>query len=459
MSDLLNIVILAAGQGKRMNSKLPKVLQPISQKPMLQHVIETAKKLTPHKLIVVYGHGGEQVQNYMNEVFPNEITWALQDKQLGTGHALKCALPHLDKTGATLVLYGDVPLISADTLKALQSKLNNNLVMLSDLMTNPTGYGRVVRDETHNICAIVEEKDANDVEKKIQEVNTGFYAFSNSHLEKWLNNLSNENAQGEYYLTDVVAMAYQDKLSVESITAPNAYEVMGVNNKLQLEELERIHQVNQANQLLVSGATLIDKRRIDIRGNVSVGQDCAIDVNCVFEGTVSLGNNVSIGAGCILKNVTIADNVTIKPYSILEDASVDSGAQVGPYARLRPGAKLAQNTHVGNFVEIKKSTVGVGSKVNHLTYIGDSEIGSGVNIGAGTVTCNYDGKNKFKTTIGDNVFIGSGSMLVAPVEIGNGALIGAGSVVTKNAPENELTVARAKQITVGGWLKKKKGNN
>lgn len=455
MRSLLNIVILAAGQGKRMNSKLPKVLQPISNKPMLHHVIETAKKLNPNKLIVVYGHGGEQVQSYVEEHFPNQITWAFQDKQLGTGHALKCALPYLDKDGITLVLYGDVPLITEHTLNAIIAKLNNNLVMLSDIMSNPIGYGRVVRDLHNNICAIVEEKDASTEHKKITEVNTGFYAFSNTHLEKWLNNLSSNNAQGEYYLTDVVAMAYEDKLSVASIAAPYSYEVMGVNNKLQLEELERIHQVNLANQLLLNGVTLIDKKRIDIRGEVVAGQDCIIDVNCIFEGKVTLGNNVTIGAGCIVKDTIIADNVIVQAYSIIDGAQIGEHAHIGPYARLRPATKLSAGARVGNFVEIKKSTIGVGSKVNHLTYVGDSTIGNAVNIGAGTVTCNYDGQNKFNTIIGDNVFIGSGSMLVAPVTIGDNALIAAGSVITKNAPDNELTVSRAKQITIVGWKKRK----
>lgn len=456
MIGKLNIVILAAGQGKRMNSSLPKVLHPISTKPMLQHVIETAKTLNPTKLVVVYGHGGDQVQTAMNQVFTNnELSWAFQDKQLGTGHALKCALPELSHDGVTLVLYGDVPLISLNTLQQMLEVYQNNVVMLSDIIDNPKGYGRVVRDNG-NIVAIVEEKDTSLKQKLIKEINTGFYLFPNQYLTKWLNGLSNNNAQGEYYLTDVVEAAHRDGVKIDCVQSSHHYEVMGVNNKLQLEELERIYQINKANKLLENGVTLFDKARVDIRGNLSAGQDCVIDINCVFEGEVVLGNNVTIGAGCLLKNVKIADNVTIKPYSVLEDAVIASGTQVGPYARLRPGTVLAENTHIGNFVEIKKSTIGVGSKVNHLTYIGDSEIGEKVNIGAGTVTCNYDGKNKFKTTIGDNVFVGSGSMLVAPVNIGSGALIAAGSVITKNAPENELTLARAKQVTMPGWLAKKK---
>lgn len=457
MSQKLNVVILAAGKGKRMNSSLPKVLHPISNKPMLQHVIETAKQLSPQKLIVVYGHGGDVVQSKMQQIFTNnELSWALQDQQLGTGHAVKCALPLLDNEGMTLVLYGDVPLISVETLQAMLAKYNNNVVMLTDELVNPHGYGRVVRNENKQICAIVEEKDTTSEQKLIREINTGFYVFPNQHLATWLNALSNDNSQGEYYLTDVVGLAHQQQMTIDYVKSSYSYEVMGVNNKLQLEELERIYHLNQANKLLENGVTLLDKSRIDLRGELTAGQDCVIDVNCVFSGKVILGNNVQIGAGCIISNATIADNVTIKPYSIIEDASIASGAQIGPYARLRPGAKLAANSHVGNFVEIKNSSVGVGSKVNHLTYIGDSEIGDKVNIGAGTVTCNYDGKNKFKTTIGNNVFIGSGSMLVAPVQIGDGALIGAGSVITKNAAENELTVARAKQVTINGWLTKNK---
>lgn len=453
----LNIVILAAGQGKRMNSALPKVLHKISNKPMLQHVIETAKQLNPSKLVIVYGHGGDQVQTSINNIFANnDFIWAFQDKQLGTGHALKCALQYLDKTAKTLVLYGDVPLIALATLQSMLALYNDNLVMLSDIMPNPTGYGRVERDKEGRICAIVEQKDASSTQLQIKEVNTGFYVLDNKTLAISLANLSNSNAQGEYYLTDLVAMAYLAKVEIKSIAAPHAYEVMGVNNKLQLEELERINQLNLANDLLLRGATLLDKSRIDIRGNVNVGQDCIIDVNCIFEGNVTLGNNVVLGAGCVLKNTTIGDNVVVQPYSVFEDAEVGTGSKVGPFARLRPGSQLLGNNNVGNFVEIKKSVIGLGSKVNHLTYIGDAELGEKVNVGAGSVTCNYDGTNKHKTSIGDNVFIGSGTMMVAPVTINSGALIGAGSVITKDAPQDELTVARAKQTTITGWLKKNK---
>lgn len=457
MSQAINIVILAAGQGKRMNSALPKVLHKISTKPMLQRVIETAASLKPSKLVVVYGHGGEQVQDAMNQVFgAGVITWAHQDRQLGTGHALKCALPYLDQSGLTLVLYGDVPLINVATLEQMLAKYQQNLVVLTDKVDQPHGYGRIVRDTNGKIVRVVEEKDATSSERLINEINTGFYLLPNQYLPQWLDNLSNNNSQGEYYLTDVVELADKQNIAIDYVLAAQSYEVLGVNNKLQLEQLERFYQIIQANKLLEAGITLYDKQRIDVRGNLTAGSDCSIDVNCIFEGAVILGNNVQIGAGCHLKNVTIANNVIIKAYSILEDAVVADGVQIGPYARLRPGSNLAENSHVGNFVEIKNSSVGIGSKVNHLTYIGDAQIGNQVNVGAGSVTCNYDGKNKFKTIIGDNVFVGSGTMMVAPVTINNGSLIGAGSVITNDTPANELTVARAKQVTVDGWLKSNK---
>ena len=457
MSQAINIVILAAGQGKRMNSALPKVLHPISTKPMLQHVIEVAKLLKPSKLIVVYGHGGDQVQAAMNNANVDDaLIWAHQDKQLGTGHALKCALPYLDQTGVTLVLYGDVPLIGVTTLEQMLAKYQQNLVILTDEIDQPYGYGRIVRNQVGQIVRVVEEKDANASERAIREINTGFYLLPNQHLAAWLGQLSNDNSQGEYYLTDVVELAQRQNVAIDYVLAPHHYEVLGVNNKLQLEQLERFYQIIQANKLLEAGVTLFDKQRIDIRGSLSAGSDCSIDVNCIFEGVVKLGNNVQIGAGCHLKNVTIANNVTIKAYSLLDDSVVADGAQIGPFARLRPGSNLAENSHVGNFVEIKNSSLGIGSKVNHLTYIGDAEIGNKVNVGAGSITCNYDGKNKFKTIIGDNVFIGSGTMMVAPVKINNGSLIGAGSVITRDTPENELTLARAKQVTVSGWHKSNK---
>lgn len=456
MTENINVVILAAGQGKRMNSSLPKVLHPVSTKPMLQHVIDTALLLNPSKLVVVYGHGGDQVQNILLPIYGDKIEWAYQDQQLGTGHALKCALPHLDKDAITLVLYGDVPLISLATLQKMLTKYQDSVVMLTDEIDNPTGYGRVVRNSEFAITGIVEEKDASQSERLIREINTGFYVLPNKKLTDWLNRLSNNNNQNEYYLTDVIGLAYQDGVEIDYVLSPHHYEVLGVNNKLQLEQLERIYQLNQANKLLEAGVTLYDKSRIDIRGNLTAGKDCIIDVNCIFEGDVILGNNVTIGSGCLIKNATIANNVTIKPYTIIEETRISAGAQIGPYARLRPGTELAEDTHIGNFVEIKKSQIGKGSKVNHLTYIGDASIGSKVNVGAGSVTCNYDGQNKFKTVIGDNVFVGSGTMLVAPVSLKNGSLIGAGSVITEDTPEDELTLARTKQVTVYGWKKRNK---
>lgn len=456
MEQILNVVVLAAGQGKRMNSSLPKVLHPVSMKPMLQHVIETALALDPDKLVVVHGHGGEQVQNVIGSMFGDQIFWAHQEDQLGTGHALKCALNQLDSDGVTLVLYGDVPLISLETLQKMLEKYQNSVVMLTDEIDNPAGYGRIVRNNEFAITGIVEEKDASQSERLIREINTGFYVLPNNRLGDWLNRLSNQNTQKEYYLTDVIAMAYADGVDIDCVLAPHHYEVLGVNNKLQLEQLERIYQLNQANKLLEQGVTLFDRHRIDIRGTLAVGRDCVIDINCIFEGNVQLGSNVSIGTGCTIKNAVIANNVSIKAYSIIEDTIIDSDTQVGPFARLRPGAELGRNVHVGNFVEIKKSKIGEFSKVNHLTYIGDAEIGEQVNVGAGSVTCNYDGKNKFKTVIGNNVFIGSGTMLVAPVTVHDGSLIGAGSVITTDTPEEELTLARAKQVTVYGWKKRNK---
>lgn len=459
----VNVVILAAGQGKRMNSSLPKVLHKVGNVPMLINVINTVNKLNPSKTIVVYGHGGDIVlntfmdeanQKYFNDNKVPVITWVHQDKQLGTGHALKCACNELDNDAVTLLLYGDVPLITLDTLNQMLEQYDNNIVMLSAKLDNPFGYGRIIRDSANNIIKIVEEKDASDNERKITEINSGIYLLPNKKLGVWLNNLSSNNSQNEYYVTDVIAMAHNDNVKIDAVITKNTDEIMGVNNKLQLEYLERKLQLMRVNELLVRGATLLDKSRIDIRGNVSIGKDCIIDVNCIFEGDVVLGNNVTIGAGCTLKNITVRDNVEIKPYSVLEDAVIGNNCHIGPFARIRPGTELSSDVHIGNFVEVKKSFIGVGSKVNHLTYIGDSEIGSKVNVGAGSVTCNYDGKNKFKTIIKDNVFVGSGTMMVAPVELGEGSVIGAGSVITKNTPENELTISRARQTTVLGWLKR-----
>jgi bifunctional UDP-N-acetylglucosamine pyrophosphorylase / glucosamine-1-phosphate N-acetyltransferase len=452
----LSIVILAAGQGKRMYSKLPKVLHAIAGKPLLGHVIDTARELDPAKLVVVYGHGGDQVLAAFSG--QNDLAWALQAEQLGTGHAVRQSLPHLDGEGTTLILYGDVPLTRRATLERLldATRKGTALGLLTDFLPDPSGYGRIVRDANHHVTRIVEHKDANEAERAINEINTGMMAVPTAKLASWLNELRNDNAQGEYYLTDVIALAVRDGMAVNAVQPKAHWEAEGINNKLQLAQLERIHQANIANEMLVAGVTLADPARIDVRGTLSHGQDVRIDVNCIFEGKVELGQNVSIGANCILKNVKIADNAVIHPFCHLEDAVVGAGSLIGPYARLRPGAQLAENVHIGNFVEIKKAEVGVGAKVNHLTYIGDATVGSGSNVGAGTITCNYDGVNKFRTVIGENAFIGSNTCLVAPVEVGAGATTGAGSVITKNVPEGDLAVARGKQVTVTGWRRPSK---
>ena len=451
--DSLSVVILAAGKGKRMYSALPKVLHPIGGQPMLARVIATARQLQPAKVVVVYGHGGEQVREQIQDP---DIAWALQAEQLGTGHALKMALPHLPKVGRTLVLYGDVPLTTLATLQQLLAAAELGTALLVDVLPDASGYGRIVRNAAGDIVAIVEDKDCNPQQKAIREINTGMLVLPNERLDGWLGALKNGNAQGEYYLTDVIGLAVADGLAVPGVTVAASWEAAGVNNKWQLAELERQLQLNQARALLTAGVTLADPARIDVRGELQHGQDVSIDVGCVFEGQVSLGDNVQIGAYCVLKNVTVAAGSRIAPYSHLEDAVVGEGCRIGPYARLRPGARLAAHVHVGNFVEIKKATVGEGSKVNHLSYIGDADIGSKVNVGAGSVTCNYDGVNKYRTVIGDGVFVGSGTLMVAPVTLEEGATIGAGSVLTKTAPAGQLTVARAKQLTVPGWQRPQK---
>ncbi|MDC7709069.1 bifunctional UDP-N-acetylglucosamine diphosphorylase/glucosamine-1-phosphate N-acetyltransferase GlmU [Vogesella indigofera] len=453
--DSLSVVILAAGKGKRMYSALPKVLHPIGGQPMLARVIATARQLQPAKIVVVYGHGGEQVREQIQDP---DIAWALQAEQLGTGHALKMALPHLPKVGRTLVLYGDVPLTTVATLQQLLAAAEQGMALLVDVLPDASGYGRIVRNAAGDIVAIVEDKDCSAAQKAIREINTGMLVLPNERLDGWLGALKNGNAQGEYYLTDVIGLAVADGLAVAGVTVAASWEAAGVNNKWQLAELERQLQLNQARALLTAGVTLADPARIDVRGELQHGQDVSIDVGCVFEGQVSLGDNVQIGAYCVLKNVSIAAGSRIAPYSHLEDAEVGEGCRIGPYARLRPGARLAAQVHVGNFVEIKKSNIGIGSKVNHLTYIGDADIGSKVNIGAGSVTCNYDGVNKYRTVIGDHVFVGSGTLMVAPVTLEEGATIGAGSVLTKTAPAGQLTVARAKQLTVPGWQRPQKKN-
>ncbi|WP_426879271.1 bifunctional UDP-N-acetylglucosamine diphosphorylase/glucosamine-1-phosphate N-acetyltransferase GlmU [Glaesserella parasuis] len=444
----LSVVILAAGKGTRMYSDLPKVLHPIAGKPMVKHVIDTAKQLSAKQIHLIYGHGGDLLQQRLSA---EPVNWVLQAEQLGTGHAMQQAAPFFADDENILMLYGDAPLITATTLeKLIAAKPENGIALLTVVLDNPTGYGRIIR-ENGSVVAIVEQKDANPEQLKIQEINTGVMVASGASFKKWLSQLDNNNAQGEYYITDVIAMANRDGYKVEAVQATNLMEVEGANNRLQLAALERYYQKIQAEKLLLAGVTIIDPDRFDLRGTVTHGKDVVIDVNVILEGSIQLGNNVKIGAGSVLKNVVLGDNVEIKPYSVLEDSVIGESADVGPFARLRPGTELAAKAHVGNFVEIKKSTIGEGSKVGHLTYIGDSEIGANVNIGAGTITCNYDGANKFKTIIGDNVFVGSDTQLVAPVTVASGATIGAGSTITKDVAADELVITRVPQRHIQGW--------
>lgn len=449
MSALLDVVVLAAGQGKRMYSTMPKVLHRLAGKPLVGHVLDTARQLKPGKLVVVYGHGGEQVQQELSH--NPDLAWAYQAEQLGTGHALAQALPHLQGE-TTLMLYGDVPLTRLSTLTALlAASEGGKLGILTDILNDATGYGRIIRGATGQVICIVEQKDATPAQATITEMNTGILALPTARLAGWLGELKNDNAQGEFYATDLIALAVRDGVEIATVHPKDHWEAEGINNKVQLAQLERIHQAGLAHGLLLAGVSLADPARLDIRGTLQHGMDVVIDVNCIFEGQVVLGNNVKIGANCVLKNVTIADNTVLHPFCHLEDAVVGQGNLIGPYARLRPGAALSDDVHIGNFVEVKKSTIGRGSKVNHLSYIGDTTMGSKVNVGAGTITANYDGINKFRTVIEDEVRIGSNNVLVAPVTIGTGATTGAGSVIYKNAPAGDLTVARAKQVTINGW--------
>ena len=448
-----NVIILAAGKGTRMRSTLPKVLQPLAGRPLLGHVIETAKKLNAANIITIYGHGGNLVQ----QAFAQEnVEWVEQAEQLGTGHAVKVTLPVLPTDGVSLILSGDVPCITEATLKKLlQASAETGIGIVTLTVDDATGYGRIVR-KNGAIQAIVEHKDANDEQRKIKEFNTGIYCVNNAKLHEWLPKLSNENAQGEYYLTDIIAMAIADGLSVASVEPELAFEVEGVNDRMQLATLEREFQNHQAKKLMQQGVHLIDPARFDLRGNLSVGQDVRIDINVIIEGDCEFGDQVEIGAGCVIKNSKIAAGTKVQPYSIFDNAIVGADAQIGPFSRLRPGAKLADEVHIGNFVEVKNSSIGLGSKANHFTYLGDAEVGAGSNIGAGTITCNYDGANKFKTIIGDSAFIGSNSSLVAPVHIGNGATVGAGSVITRDVAENSLAFERSKQVAKENYQRPEK---
>lgn len=451
----LNVVILAAGEGKRMRSSLPKVLHTLAGRSLLMHVTTTARLLSPDKICIVIGHGGEIVKQ---SVAGDDLTWVLQPQQLGTGHALMQTLPHLDRDGLTLVLYGDVPLISIQTLRELIAKAEEkHCVLLTAEVENPFGYGRIARDfDTKTIKSIVEQKDANTEQQEIHEINTGIMLIPNDYLHNWLPKIENKNTQHEYYLTDIIALSVKQGIQVVSSQAKNLWEVMGINNKSQLAELERIYQRHCADKLLHLGVCLIDPSRIDIRGELVCGSDVEIDIGCIFEGMVKLGDSVQVGAYCILKNVKVDADTTILPYSLIEDTEIGGSCKIGPYARIRPGTKLSNNVHIGNFVEVKNSQIALGSKANHLSYIGDSIIGKNVNIGAGTITCNYDGANKHQTIIEDDVFIGSDTQLIAPVRISEGSTIGAGSTITKETPGGQLTLSRSKQISIAGWKRPQK---
>ncbi len=447
----LGVVILAAGQGSRMRSNLPKVLHKLAGKSLLAHVVDTAEAIHSEHTTVVYGHGGEQVKVAFSQ---RQLEWCEQKEQLGTGHAVMQAVPALGSVDSVMVLYGDVPLIAEETLnRLLEAAKETELALLTVTLENPTGYGRIVRDAAGRVCKIVEQKDANATELAIKEVNTGIMAINRACLEKWLERTNNRNAQSEYYLTDIIELAVSDGVDVAAVSPVSEEEVMGVNDRVQLAHLERHYQHDQSEQLMRSGVTLADPNRFDLRGSLITGRDVLIDINVVIEGDVELGDGVSIGPNCTLKNSKIAANTKILANCVIDDAEVGVASVIGPFARLRPGTRLAEKTKIGNFVEIKKSDIGVGSKVNHLSYVGDATIGSNVNIGAGVITCNYDGANKFHTIIGDDVFIGSDSQLVAPVKIGSGSTIGAGSTITRETPAGKLSLSRSKQITIDGWLR------
>lgn len=451
----MNIVVLAAGQGSRMRSEIPKVLHRLGGRPLLAYVLDTARALDSKNINVVYGYGGETVPKGM-QTEGHGVTWVKQDQQMGTGHALMQALPHLDERMPTLVLYGDVPMIGVDTLRKLAAASGDDgLGILTVNLENPSGYGRIVRIGG-NIVGIVEEKDANESERMITEVNTGIMIAPTSRLNIWLSRLSDNNSQREYYLTDVVAMAAKEGVGIGSAQPANSWETSGVNSKAQLAELERLRRSQEAQMLMDKGVTLLDPARIDIRGKLTCGRDCEIDVNCVFEGDVVLADRVRIGPNCILRDVNVASGTRIEAFCHLDDAQIGANCRIGPYARLRPGTSLAKEVHIGNFVEVKASNIGEGSKANHLSYVGDSDVGRNVNVGAGTITCNYDGVNKHRTVIEDDVFIGSDTQLVAPVRVGKGATIGAGTTLTQDAAAGRLTLSRPRQTTIANWLRPEK---
>ena len=452
--NALNIIILAAGKGTRMRSDLPKVLHAVGGKPILHHVIDAARQLNPQNIIVVYGFGGEQVQQ---QTPGEDLQWVLQAEQLGTGHAVQQALPHLPEQGKTLILLGDVPLVDVEACGQMLAQAEQHLVVQTFIKDDPSGYGRIVRNDANEVVAIVEHKDASAAQRAIQEVNTGIMAMPNARLKHWLSSISNDNAQKEYYLTDIIALSVQEGRAVLPHVVADAWSVTGINSKLDLQQIEREYQRRQATVLMTQGVTLLDASRIDIRGELSCGRDVVIDVNCVFEGKVTLEDGVTIGPNCVIKNAVIAKGSKLAAYTHIDDATVGQDSKIGPFARLRPGTRLAAETHVGNFVEIKNATVGLGSKVNHLSYVGDASVGANVNVGAGVITCNYDGANKHKTVIEDNVFVGSDTQLVAPVTVGQGATIAAGSTITKNVAADTLTFCRASEHrSIQGWQRPQK---
>ncbi|MFB6435052.1 MAG: bifunctional UDP-N-acetylglucosamine diphosphorylase/glucosamine-1-phosphate N-acetyltransferase GlmU [Candidatus Malihini olakiniferum] len=448
-NSVMSVVILAAGKGTRMCSDLPKVLHPLAGKSMVQHVIDAAIETGATHVHLVYGHGGDLLKKRLTNP---DLNWVLQMEQLGTGHAMQQAAPFFADNEDILMLYGDIPLISPATMaRLLGIKPTGGIAILTLKLDDPTGYGRIVRDEKGYIVGIVEHKDATEQQRQINEINTGILAANGQDLKRWLSQLNNNNEQGEYYITDIIAMAASKGFRVEAVHPDNVSEVKGVNNRLQLATLERIFQREQSNKLLLAGVMLFDPTRFDLRGTLTHGRDVSIDANVILEGQVTLGNRVEIGTGCVIKDSTIGDGCILSPYTVLENAVLEADCSVGPFSRLRPGAELAQGAHVGNFVEMKKARLGKCSKAGHLTYLGNAEIGDNVNIGAGTITCNYDGANKYKTVIGDQVFVGSDSQLVAPVTVASGATIGAGTTVTRDVEENALVISRVKQRHISGW--------
>lgn len=453
----LGIVILAAGQGSRMRSSLPKVLHTLAGRPLLAHVLETAAALNPERILVVYGHGGDQVQAAIKQGLPQlPLAWVHQAEQLGTGHALAQTLEALADLDRVLVLYGDVPLIQAQTLQDLNAAAGTGIGLLTARLDNPSGYGRILRNAKGQVCSIVEQKDASPKQLAIDEINSGIMSLDARRLPNWLGRIGNANAQGEYYLTDIIALAVADGVPVAGQITGDLGQILGVNDRQQLAHLERLYQAQQAQRLLHAGLGLADPARFDLRGHLEHGQDCRLDIDCIIEGQVRLGKGVRIGPYCQIIDSEIADGVEILGHCHIQGARIGPGSRIGPFARLRPGAELVADNHIGNFVEIKASRIDQASKVNHLSYIGDSQLGHAVNVGAGTITCNYDGARKHQTLIGDHAFIGSNTALVAPVSIGAGATIGAGSVITKEAPADQLSLTRSKQMTIPGWQRPKK---